>query len=267
MRFSEHFQKKFIRWASTITCSVLAVLCRRRAYAGLALSLVAYTLGFIALISLCRALFADSLSVVIADATSTWVSVPDSQVDLYRMLGMQEGSMADGLHQFRDLSDYHAVVGFIEGPLVWSAYGVGLVVIAALRIHIVALDLDSVIWALSQASTNNGSEVQKADGGYIGIPADSTADGDIISISVGSDYLDCSVKYGNVKFLEDESTSDTLYFQGVSAGKDNIVISENGSDGVIFREYAVIVNDDLTVDLYPESNGIALLDGGYGINY
>lgn len=110
-------------------------------------------------------------------------------------------------------------------------------------------------------------EVQKADGGYIGIPADSTADGDIISISVGSDYLDCSVKYGNVKFLEDESTSDTLYFQGVSAGKDNIVISENGSDGVIFREYAVIVNDDLTVDLYPESNGIELLDGGYGINY
>lgn len=110
-------------------------------------------------------------------------------------------------------------------------------------------------------------EAQKGDGGYIGIPADSTADGDIISISVGSDYLDCSVKYGNVKFLEDESTSDTLYFQGVSAGKDNIVISENGSDGVIFREYAVIVNDDLTVDLYPESNGIAPLDGGYGINY
>ena len=67
--------------------------------------------------------------------------------------------MVDGLHQFRDLSDYHAVVGFIEGPLVWSAYGVGLVVIAALRIHIVALDLDSVIWALSQASTNNGSLV------------------------------------------------------------------------------------------------------------
>ena len=58
-----------------------------------------------------------------------------------------------------------------------------------------------------------------------------------------------------------------ITFQGVSAGKDNIVISENGSDGVIFREYAVIVNDDLTVDLYPESNGIELLDGGYGINY
>lgn len=30
-------------------------MCRRRAYAGLALSLVAYTLAFIALISLCRA--------------------------------------------------------------------------------------------------------------------------------------------------------------------------------------------------------------------
>ena len=121
--------------------------------------------------------------------------------------------------------------------------------------------------ASPEAAEEADGEVQKADGGYIGIPADSTADGDIISISVGSDYLDCSVKYGNVKFLEDESTSDTLYFQGVSAGKDNIVISENGSDGVIFREYAVIVNDDLTVDLYPESNGIALLDGGYGINY
>lgn len=121
--------------------------------------------------------------------------------------------------------------------------------------------------ASPEAAEEADGEAQKADGGYIGIPADSTADGDIISISVGSDYLDCSVKYGNVKFLEDESTSDTLYFQGVSAGKDNIVISENGSDGVIFREYAVIVNDDLTVDLYPESNGIALLDGGYGINY
>ena len=121
--------------------------------------------------------------------------------------------------------------------------------------------------ASPEAAEEADGEVQKADGGYIDIPADSTADGDIISISVGSDYLDCSVKYGNVKFLEDESTSDTLYFQGVSAGKDNIVISENGSDGVIFREYAVIVNDDLTVDLYPESNGIALLDGGYGINY
>ena len=121
--------------------------------------------------------------------------------------------------------------------------------------------------ASPEAAEEADGEAQKADGVYIGIPADSTADGDIISISVGSDYLDCSVKYGNVKFLEDESTSDTLYFQGVSAGKDNIVISENGSDGVIFREYAVIVNDDLTVDLYPESNGIALLDGGYGINY
>lgn len=121
--------------------------------------------------------------------------------------------------------------------------------------------------ASPEAAEEADGEAQKADGGYIGIPADSTADGDIISISVGSDYLDCSVKYGNVKFLEDESTSDTLYFQGISAGKDNIVISENGSDGVIFREYAVIVNDDLTVDLYPESNGIAPLDGGYGINY
>lgn len=135
------------------------VLCRRRAYAGLVLSLVAYTLAFIALISLCRALFTDSLSAVIADATSTWVSVPDSQADLYRMLGMQEGSMVDGLHQIRDLSDYHAVVGFIEGPLVWSAYGVGLVLISALRIHIVVADLDSVVWTLSQASTCNGALV------------------------------------------------------------------------------------------------------------
>lgn len=134
-------------------------MCRRRAYAGLALSLVAYTLAFIASISLCRALFADTLSVVIADATSTWVSVPDSQVDLYRMFGMQEGSMVDGLQQFRDPSDYHAVVGFIEGSLVWSVYGVGLALIAALRIHIVAIDLDSVVWALSQASANNGTLV------------------------------------------------------------------------------------------------------------
>ena len=123
--------------------------------------------------------------------------------------------------------------------------------------------------APSEAAEEADDTAMKSNGDLIGIPSEGTASGDIISISVGSDYLDYSIKYGNVKYLEEESTSDTLYFQGVSAGKDNIVISENTGDGVIFREYAVIVNDDLTVELYPQTNGISLLDGEYnmGVTY
>lgn len=132
------------------------VMCRRRALSRLALWLFSYTVSFVVLVLLCRALFADSLSALIADATSTWVSVPDSSVDMCRMLGMQEGAMADGMHQFRDLSDYRAVITFIEGPLVWSAYGIGLVSIATIRVCAVASELDDVVCALSKMSAGDG---------------------------------------------------------------------------------------------------------------
>ncbi len=83
---------------------------------------------------------------------------------------------------------------------------------------------------------------------------ESIADGDIVIIGISNAFLDCTVKYGNVILLEDESTSDSLYFQGVKEGKDNIVISESSPDGVVFSEYTVIVNEDLSVDLYPAND-------------
>lgn len=135
------------------------VRCRRRSLGRFALLLAGYTLVFIVFIASCRVLFADSLSAVIADATSVWVSVPESSADLYRMLGMQEGAMANGMYQFRDLSDYHAVVDFIEGPLVWGAYLLGIIVISAISVRAGAQDVDDVVWALSKASAEDGSLV------------------------------------------------------------------------------------------------------------
>lgn len=82
-----------------------------------------------------------------------------------------------------------------------------------------------------------------------------TAEGDIISISIGESYMDCSVKYGNLKLLEEESTSSTLYFQAICPGKDNIIISENSNDGIILRQYVAEIADDLTVKLYTENGG------------
>lgn len=94
----------------------------------------------------------------------------------------------------------------------------------------------------------------KAEEPKAGFLDESFAEGDIVIIGIGSNFLDCSVKYGNVKLLEDESTSGSLYFQGVTAGKDNIVISESTDSGVVFREYTVIINEDLSVDLYPSND-------------
>lgn len=86
--------------------------------------------------------------------------------------------------------------------------------------------------------------------GLINLPVPSAeAKGDIITISVNENYLDCTVRYGRLVLLEESSTSELLYFQAVSEGKDNIVISENSSEGVIFREYIASIAEDLTVTL------------------
>ncbi len=84
-------------------------------------------------------------------------------------------------------------------------------------------------------------------------PLHGTAEGDVVIISVSDNFYSCSVKYGNIVKLEDESTSHTLYFQAVSPGKDTVLISENSPDGLIFREYAVIISEELTAELYPVS--------------
>lgn len=78
------------------------------------------------------------------------------------------------------------------------------------------------------------------------------AEGDVIAIRIDKNYLSCTVKYGNVVLMEAESTSKTLYFQGISEGKDNIVISETSENGVVLTEYIVTVNKYLTVDIYAE---------------
>ena len=74
-----------------------------------------YTFAFAVAVAASRVLVGDQLSDVIADMTSTWVEVPDESVELYRLLGYQEGSLSNGHVTFRDLSDYHAVVDIIKG--------------------------------------------------------------------------------------------------------------------------------------------------------
>lgn len=78
-------------------------------------------------------------------------------------------------------------------------------------------------------------------------------EGDVLAIGIGKNYLNCTVKYGKVALMEEESTSKVLYFQGISEGKDNIVISETGENGVVLTEYIVTVGKDLTVEVYIEN--------------
>lgn len=134
------------------------IASRKRGLLRLAMAIAAYTLLFLALVALGRALFADRLSELIVDATSVWVAVPDGEVELFRSLGYQEGGMANGMHQFRDLSDYHAVVGFIEGPLLWSAYLLGAMVVAACQVTQAARDIDEIVCAVSNKLFSSGSD-------------------------------------------------------------------------------------------------------------
>lgn len=85
---------------------------------------------------------------------------------------------------------------------------------------------------------------------YDCISPSAEAQGDVISIAVSTSFIDYSIRYGSVIFLEDESTAGTLYFKAVSPGKDNIVISENSENGIIRTEYIAVINDDLTAELY-----------------
>lgn len=126
---------------------------RRRLVRGLLVRLGAFAVAFALAVWGAHALFGDALSAVIADVTSVWVEVPEESVDLYRMLGYQEDSMADGHYRFRDLSDYRAVVSVIEGPVVWSAFAAGLVVISALWCARAAREVDELTWAVSEMGT------------------------------------------------------------------------------------------------------------------
>lgn len=109
-----------------------------------------YTFAFVVAVAAARVLVGDQLSDLIADATSTWVEVPDESAELYRLLGYQEGSLSNGRLTFRDLSDYRAVVGIIEGPVIWGLYVAGLIAVALTVCARAAGQVDELTGAIEQ---------------------------------------------------------------------------------------------------------------------
>lgn len=131
---------------------------RRRFALGLLTIIVAYTLAFAMLWQTARGLFGADISERIADATSVWVEVPEESADLYRLQGWryQEGFTANGNPQFRDLSDYRHIVGIIEGPVTWSLYAAGLVILAVWWASRCAGAVDELAHAVSRAALGDG---------------------------------------------------------------------------------------------------------------
>ena len=135
------------------------IQARRRLIAGTLARIAAYTAVFVLLVAAARVLVWPTLSEWIADVTSVWMDVPADQADLYRMMGLQEGAMMDGMYRFRDLSDYHHVAGFISGPVVWSAYAAGLVAVALRSVSRAARGVDVLAAALERAATGEVPEL------------------------------------------------------------------------------------------------------------
>lgn len=122
-----------------------------------------YTFAFAVAVAASRVLVGDQLSDFIADMTSTWVEVPDESVELYRLLGYQEGSLSNGHVTFRDLSDYRAVVGIIKGPVVWGAYAVGLIAVAGTVCAGAARQVDEITGAIEQLAEGGEAPMLSAD--------------------------------------------------------------------------------------------------------
>ncbi len=142
---------------------------RRRAVAGAFARMAAYTLAFVLLVAAARVLVWPTLAGWIADATSVlWIEVPADSVDLYRMLGYQEGSLVNGNPQFRDLSDYRFVTGIIKGPVLWSVYAIGLAAVGLWCAARSARGVDALMAALEQAAAGGKPELP---GGFDGARA------------------------------------------------------------------------------------------------
>lgn len=123
---------------------------RRELLRLLAVRILLFTTAFVLLVAAGRLLVGDELSDAIVDATSTWMEVPESSADLYRMLGYQEGMSMNGVVSFRDLSDYYHIVGIIKGPVVWLTYAVGLMAVAASTVADAAGRIDALTHAIEQ---------------------------------------------------------------------------------------------------------------------
>ena len=141
---------------------------RRRAVAGAFARMAAYTLAFVLLVAAARVLVWPTLAGWIADATSVWIEVPADSVDLYRMLGYQEGSLVNGNPQFRDLADYRFVTGIITGPVLWSVYAIGLAGVGLWCAARSARGVDTLMAALEQAAVGGKPELP---GGFDGARA------------------------------------------------------------------------------------------------
>ena len=135
---------------------------RRRAVAGAFARMAAYTLAFVLLVAAARVLVWPTLAGWIADATSVWIEVPTDSVDLYRMLGYQEGSLVNGNPQFRDLADYRFVTGIIKGPVLWSVYATGLAGVGLWCAARSARGVDTLMAALEQAAVGGKPELPAA---------------------------------------------------------------------------------------------------------
>lgn len=123
---------------------------RRQLIQLLLVRVAVYTFAFVVAVAAARVLVGDQLSDFIADATSTWTEVPDGSAELYRLLGYQEGQLSNGHLTFRDLSDYRAVVGIIEGPVIWGLYAAGLIAVALTVCARAAGQVDELTGAIEQ---------------------------------------------------------------------------------------------------------------------
>lgn len=135
------------------------VASRRALTKDLLRALVLYTAIFIVVVAIAYALFASWLSELIASVSAPWMQVPAESAELYRLLGLQEGSIVDGMHQFRDLSEYHHIVSIIEGPILWGTFVVGLVAVAVVEMRRGALEIDEATWAIERLADGDDNPV------------------------------------------------------------------------------------------------------------
>lgn len=126
------------------------VASRRALTKELLRALVLYTAIFIVVVAIAYALFASWLSELIASVSAPWMQVPAESAELYRLLGLQEGSIIDGMYQFRDLSEYRHIVSIIEGPILWGTFVVGLVAVTVVEMRRGAQEIDEATWAIER---------------------------------------------------------------------------------------------------------------------
>lgn len=132
--------------------TMLGIALRRRFVMGALARMAIYTVVFVLFVAAARVLVWPTLAEWIADATSVWIEVPQDSVDLYRMMGYQEGMTVDGTPQFRDLSDYYYITGIIKGPALWAVYAVGLAAVALWCAARATRGVDALAGALEQAA-------------------------------------------------------------------------------------------------------------------